>query len=310
MKLSVVICTYNPKPDVFSKVLLALEQQSFPKNQWELLVVDNCSVRPLLGTLDLSWHPFARVLEEKKPGLAHARVTGVQHSRADVIVFVDDDNLLGPDYLEKSHAFSHAHPQVGCFGGKSLPVFETTPPIWFSQTGINLGCQDHGSEQHISNFAASGFRVAAYPDKAPIGTGMVIKKEAFFQYMEEAVSNPERMRLGRRGKSLSSGEDNDIILTLVKRGYEIAYVPDLIVHHLIPSYRYTSKYLERMAFESNRTWIKVLQLHGINPHSRVQRWTLLPRKVRSYLVHRAWQSPLSFIRWKSSCGTFQGLAEI
>src|SRR5205085_12296021 len=118
----------------------------------------------------------------------------------------------------------------------------------------------------------------------------------------------ERMKLGRRGKSLSSGEDNDIILTIVKNRFEIAYVPQLIVHHLIPANRYSKEYLQRMAFESNRTWVKVLSIHGINPYKKIERWTVRPRKIRSYIRHRAWQSPLCSIRWKSSCGLFIGLS--
>ena len=111
--------------------------------------------------------------------------------------------------------------------------------------------------------------------------------------------------------SVLVSEDNDIILSLVKSGFEIAYVPQLVVHHLIPANRYSKEYLERMAFESNRTWVKVLAIHGINPHKKIRKWTVLPRKIRSYVIHRAWQKkPLQAIRWRSSCGTFTGLSEI
>lgn len=310
MKLSVIICTYNPKKNVFLKVLDSLRRQSLPNSEWELLIIDNCSPQPLSNTTDLSWHPSAKIISENNPGLSHARIAGVRNSGTELIVFVDDDNVLAPDYLQRAYDFHREHPEVGCFGGKSLPIFETAPPAWFAASGINLGCQDYGDGLHISNYAAENFHVNTYPQKAPIGTGMVILKTAFLAYLDEAAHNPERMKLGRRGASLSSGEDNDIILTLVKKGYEIAYVPQLVVHHLIPATRYSEAYLKRMAFESNRTWMKVLQIHGINPHQKIRRWTLLPRKVKSYLAHRAWQSPLASIRWRSSCGAFQGLSEI
>ena len=308
--LSVIICTYNPKPEVFFKVLHALKQQTLATSEWELLVIDNCSPQPVSEMLDLSWHPAAKVIIEAKPGLSHARVAGVQNCKTDLIVFVDDDNVLDEHYLEESLTFSKAHPEVGCFGGKSLPVFETEPPVWFANAGINLGCQDYGSDLYISNFAASDFQISFYPEKAPIGTGMVIVKSAFLSYVNEAVNSPVRMQLGRRGKSLSSGEDNDIILSLVKNGYEIAYVPLLIVHHLISANRYSDDYLQKMAFESNRTWVKVLEIHGINPWQKISKFSYGPRKIKSYLSNRAWKSPLSAIRWKSACGLFKGLSEI
>lgn len=310
MDLTVIICTYNPQQTVFDKVLEGLKRQSLERHLWELIIVDNCSPTPLAGTIDVSWHPNSHIIVEAQPGLAHARVAGMEQSRAPLIVFVDDDNIMDPQYLENSLQFHQAHPGVGCFGGRSLPVFETAPPSWFAATGINLGCQDYGPERYISNYAAAGFRLTTYPSKAPIGTGMVILKKAFQCYLHDASQNPERMKLGRKGASLSSGEDNDIILSLVKNGYEIAYVPELVVHHLIPAKRYSPAYLEKMAFESNRSWMKVLAIHGLNPYAKIGKWTVLPRKLRSYLVHRAWRSPLATIRWRSSCGIFQGLSEI
>ncbi|RYZ24761.1 MAG: glycosyltransferase family 2 protein [Chitinophagaceae bacterium] len=310
MFLSVVICSYNPKPSIIARVLDSLQQQTLDRTCWELILVDNNSTEPLSKSINLSWHPHGKIIREPRAGLFHARVCGVENAQAPLIVFADDDNVLGKDYLLKSYTFHQSHPEVGCFGGKSLPVFETPPPGWFAESGINLGCQNYGDHLHISNYAAVNFHVAEYPQKAPIGTGMVILKKAFLLYLEEVLQNPDRAKLGRRGKSLSSGEDNDIILTIVKKGFEIAYLPDLVVQHLIPANRYSKDYLKRMAFESNRTWMKVLHYHSINPRKKINKLTYLPRKLKSYLNHRAWRSPLSEIQWMASCGTFKGLSEL
>ena len=310
MYLSVVICTYNPLLSTLHKVLDALKIQSLPVCKWELLLIDNNSSTSLNTVVDFSWHPNGRIIREEQSGLSYARVKGVTSSKTDLIVFVDDDNILAADYLEKSYSFYTEHPEVGCFGGRSLPVFETEPPVWFKETGINLGCQDYGNELYVSNYATTGFKVDAYPQKAPIGTGMVIRKKAFMIYVQEVETNPERLKLGRKGKSLSSGEDNDIILTIVKKGFEIAYHPGLVVHHLIPAKRYSPDYLRKMAFESNKTWIKVLAMHGICNWKKIGKWSYPLRTSKSFLVHRAWQSPLSSIRWKGSCGLFKGLSEL
>lgn len=309
MKLSVVICSYAPKLHIFLQVLEALKQQSLSHDEWELILIDNNSPTPVAGLIDLGWHENSKIICEPIPGLAHARMAGVVAAQTPLIVFVDDDNLLNETYLETALRFHNEHPEVGCFGGRSLPVYETKPPGWFFQTGIDLGCQDYGSEEYISNFNSDS-PLKGYPEKAPIGTGMVISRKAFLYYQKEAAANPERLNLGRRGTSLSSGEDNDIILTLVKAGYQIAYVPRLVVNHLIPSSRFSFDYLKRMAFESNRTWVKVLEVHGINPHQKIPKWTIVPRMIKSYLTLKAWKSDLHQIRWKSSCGLFHGLSEI
>ena len=99
MEISVIICTRNPREDYLRRTLDALKAQSLPKDQWELLVVDNASDAPLAGRFDLSWHPNARHVREEKVGLTHARLHGIAASQADLLVFVDDDNVLRPDYL-------------------------------------------------------------------------------------------------------------------------------------------------------------------------------------------------------------------
>jgi glycosyltransferase involved in cell wall biosynthesis len=310
LKLSVVICTYNPDAAILNQVLQSLQDQTLPFEQWELIIIDNNSHLPIETAFDLSWHPYAKIIKEKHPGLLHARVKGVNVSNSSLVVFVDDDNLLESDYLKLSYDFFENHPVVGCFGGKSLAVFETEPPSWFFKTGINLGCQDYGNEVYISDFKKMNFKLSVYPSKAPIGTGMVISKKAFLQYYNDVKDNLGRLGLGRKGKGLTSGEDNDIVLTIVKKGFEIAYVPQLIVSHLIPANRYSRGYLQKIAFESSRSWVKVLSFHDLCPWRKIQSWTYGFRVIKSYLYYNAWRSPLSFIKWRNSCGQFKGLSEL
>jgi GT2 family glycosyltransferase len=308
--LSVVLCTYNPRKEVFLKVIEALQSQTLQKKTWELLIIDNKSSVHVASWLQLSWHPHVRVIREEKPGLANARISGVKASKSGLIVFVDDDNVLDKDFLELSYQFHKNNPQVGCFGGKSLPVFYSEPPTWFKETGISLGCQDYGDELYISEYHKNGFKLAQYPIKAPIGTGMVILKKAFQSYFAEVEKDGSRLDLGRIGNSLRSGEDNDIVLTLVKMGYEIAYVPALTVQHLIPSSRLELKYLKSMAFESNRSWVAVLSVHGICPWKKINPYTYPVRKMVAWVKNRAWTSPLAEVKWKSACGIFKGLSEL
>ena len=100
MKISAIICTYNPRADYLLRVLSALKRQTLPQTDWELLVVDNCSEPPIRGRIDLSWCTNARILEEKRQGVAYARVQGIAESIGELVVFIDDDNVLSSDYLE------------------------------------------------------------------------------------------------------------------------------------------------------------------------------------------------------------------
>ncbi len=310
MKLSIVLCTYNPEKSTLKRVISALQMQTLSPNEWELIVIDNKSDQPLLNWLDISWHPNSSVVIEKQAGLSYARLKGVSLVTTPLIVFVDDDNLLDERYLEKSLSFYMKNPQVGSFGGKSLPIFESPPPNWFFETGINLGCQNLGDAPYISNYSSIDFKLKEYPNYAPIGTGMVIQKQAFLTYANEVANSQARLSLGRKGKSLTSGEDNDIILTIVKHGYEIAYLPDLVVEHLIPKNRFSFDYLKKMAYESNRSWVKVLHLHQMNPWKPISSLLLKLKVLKAYFREKAWKSELNYVNWSAAKGKLKGLSEL
>ncbi len=60
LELSVIICAHNPRPHYLGRVLEALRSQTLPKQQWELLLIDNSSSTPLRAQWDISWHPNGR----------------------------------------------------------------------------------------------------------------------------------------------------------------------------------------------------------------------------------------------------------
>ena len=50
-------------------------------------------------TWDMTWHPNGRHIFEGQLGVAYARQRGMREMSADLLVFVDDDNVLDPNYL-------------------------------------------------------------------------------------------------------------------------------------------------------------------------------------------------------------------
>jgi glycosyltransferase involved in cell wall biosynthesis len=97
--VSVIVCTHNPRQEYLTRVLAALRVQTLPTAGWELLVIDNASKEPVAGRFDLSWHPHGRHVREDELGLTPARLRWIAEARAELLVFVDDDNVLDPDYL-------------------------------------------------------------------------------------------------------------------------------------------------------------------------------------------------------------------
>ena len=308
MQLSVIICAYNPNLANLNRVLAHLKAQSLPQEKWELIIVDNNSSNGFQQNIDLSWHPEARIIKEKKQGLIHARIAGNHTAKNDYIVTVDDDTLLDPEYLKTAYTAFLDFPQLGIMGGRSVAEFEEMPPEWVHHFDKILCIKDLG-ESIILTKHEKGKPLQSYPSNGPflIAYRKAAFNESFLPHFQE---NQTSQNLGRKGKSLASGEDNDIVLSIYKAGYEVGYFPGLLFTHIIPAKRYTKEYLARLVRSSNKSWIQVQALHGIQHHKPIPAWTLPIRKIRAYFNMKAWQSPASYIKWQGACGTFEGQATL
>lgn len=307
MTLTVIIPTYAPRPDYLARTLDALRAQDLPLADWQLLLIDNASPTPLDPAL-LAWHPRARLVREEKLGLTHARLRGLREASGELLVWADDDNLLAPDYLRLSLAAFSADPALGAAGGKSIPEFEAPPPPWFHTDLAPLGCRDYGDQPHETRWSPGTPR--SYPKKAPIGAGLVIRRSALLAWAELIARDPVRQAFGRTGAALTSGEDNDIILTLEAVGWKLAYLPALRLTHLIPPRRLTVDYQCRIARAAYRDFVRVLAIHDIRPWPAIPPWSVRPRQFKAWFTQRAWRDPASRIRWHGYCGQIEGRAQI
>jgi GT2 family glycosyltransferase len=308
LSVSAIVCTHNPRDDYFRRTLDGLKAQTLDRDDWELLVIDNASDTQLADRWDLSWHPNGRFVREDRTGLTYARLRSFHESEADLLVYIDDDNVLAEDYLARTLELFDAHPEVGALGGKALSEYEVEPPDWFDGLDVSLGCRDLGDAPKVGSWKGVPPEERTYPSFSPIGAGLGIRREAYATYVESAARDTRRTALGRSGENLASGEDNDMVMTLLSEGWAVGYFPSLVLTHLIPETRLTPKYLAGLARSSNKTWVTVLDVHDIRPWEPIAPWTLPLRKARAYLQTGAWQSEADRIRWKGACGQFEGRA--
>lgn len=241
MILSVIICTHNPRLDYLRRVLDALKVQTLPKEQWELLLIDNSSTEPLAEMIDLSWHPNARHLREDELGLTPTRLRGIRESDGELLVFLDDDNVLAVDYLSIAAAMAEQWPMLGAWSGEAIAEFETEP-VEALRPYINMMASSPGDGKFgkdiWSNLRGSG--------ATPSGTGMCVRRQVAEAYLKLATTDERRRGLDRCGQSLISGGDTDMAFTACDLGLGTGFFHKLRLTHLIPSHRVTLSYLLRL----------------------------------------------------------------
>lgn len=98
--VSVIVPVYNVAPWL-PDCLAGLEAQRF--RDFELILVDDGSTdeSPAICDRFCAAHPYARVIHQENQGLSGARNTGIAAAQGAYLAFVDSDDTVTPDYLEK-----------------------------------------------------------------------------------------------------------------------------------------------------------------------------------------------------------------
>lgn len=238
LPLSVIICTHNPRRDYLERCLAALERQTLPKDQWELIVVDNASAPDKAPPSALPWHPLARCVSEPKLGLTPARLRGIGAAKGNLLVFVDDDNVLDADFLETAVRVAGERPYLGAWSGQCRPEFEQSPPEWTRRYWGSLVIRqfEHDVWSNLPRL----------PDTMPCGAGLCVRRPAAEHYVHLHESGRRSFQFDRAGGLLLSGGDNDLAACACDIGLGVGLIASLKLTHLIPPARLTEDYLTRL----------------------------------------------------------------
>lgn len=268
MQLSVVIPTHNPDLGRLRRTLAALRVQTLPEAEWEILIVDNASA-PALDPAAVAADAPARlrIVRETELGLTPARLRGFAETTGAIVVLVDDDNVLAPDYLAQALALAREQPRLGAWSGAIELEFEPgavpPPAAWRS-------CL---AERVVTADAVSGDR--EHHASTPWGAGMCLRREVCAAYAAELAGNPLRRRLDLQGGALLYGGDTDIAFVACQHGYTKGVFPRLRLTHLIPAHRCATAYL-----------IRALEGHG---YSSVIHEYILSGTIPPFLLDPVWR---------------------
>jgi glycosyltransferase involved in cell wall biosynthesis len=231
MKFSVVIPTYNRAPDL--KESLASIAHLATQDQWELIVVDNNSgdnTREVVSEAQ-QWFPAPlRYIFEPEQGRCAALNAGIKASTGAIIVTTDDDVRVEKGWLDRA---ADSLDRLGCdyVGGKVLPVWSAPRPAWLPDRG--------GRHWAVIALLDYGPEPLQFNRQVPLGVNMAFRREAF-----------ERAGLwdnsvGRKAGTLLGQEVREWGLRARAAGLTGFYVPQMVIHHVIPADRLTKKYFRR-----------------------------------------------------------------
>ncbi|MRJ45158.1 glycosyltransferase [Idiomarina loihiensis] len=204
--ISIIIPTYK-STDLLKKCLALIEQQTYKKELFEVIVVNNDPDKALVLP---SYNINLTVYLEKKKGSYAARNAGVNKAKGEILVFTDDDCMPSVNWLEEIDSwYSHERCQEKC-------------------SSILVGQVDM---VHSEGIEAHRWNVWECYDYL-----FGINQDIYAKRNEGATANLSVSRrvfhdLGGFNDQMLSGGDGDFCQRAFKSGYSIKYDPSILVRH-------------------------------------------------------------------------------
>jgi len=135
IEVSVIIPTYKPEGFLW-ECLAALDAQTLDHSRFEVLLILNGPREPYLSQIEafLDGHPtfLCRVLYSEKNGASLARNKGLEEAQGQYICFIDDDDLVTPDYLSELLAIATPYTIALSYVCAFDDGYKTLRPIYIS----------------------------------------------------------------------------------------------------------------------------------------------------------------------------------
>lgn len=261
--LSVIIPTRN-RASILKLALESIARQTLSQQCFETIIVDNGSTDETEGVVGsfVGKIPNLRYFYEETPGLHVGRHKGLKESRADILVYADDDIEAFPTWLE-AIAGAFEDERLALAGGKILPKFESQPPEWLS----GLWSRKHAKEKvliYLSTIDLGDGKREIAP-RLVFGCNFAIRKQILIDaggFHPDAM--PESLIRFR-------GDGETYVAEYIARSHHKSlYDPMASVFHSIPRERMTVDYFSRRAYKQgvSDSYTAARQTQGKIPTAR------------------------------------------
>lgn len=225
--MSVVVCTYN-RNGLLTQLLKSLVDSEGTENiAWELVLVDNRSTDRTREVADeYSKRLPVRYYYEPRQGKCHALNRAIEVAQSGLQLFVDDDVVVEPHWLQTFWKESQAHPEHGWFGGRIKPAWGDSLPEWYS-SDTAAAFSGYFGDYDLGPVS----RAYASTDKLPLGASLAIRRNVF-----EKVGT-FRTDLGPRGKLRGVGDETELLERAIRAGFRGWYAGTATVFHHVGNTR-------------------------------------------------------------------------
>lgn len=210
IKFSIVINTYN-RATLLQDALLGLSELNYP--DFEVIVVNGPSSDHTDQVLD-GWKHKIKIGKCEQPNLSMSRNIGIEMAAGDVIVFIDDDAVPHPTWLDRL-AVHYADPKVGGVGGFTIDNTGVTYQV------RKTVCDRFGNAHNPSDFFDE--RPLCFPG-SPLYPSLLGTNSSFRATALRQIGGFDHVFAYLL-------DETDVCLRLVDRGYRVVYEPDALVYH-------------------------------------------------------------------------------
>lgn len=279
IRLSIVIATYN-RSALLMQALNSIVEQTFPRSEWECVVVNNNSSDDTASAFALfaEQHPDynLRMVLEPNQGLSFARNRGIRESVGEYIAIVDDDERIAPEFVASYVALFDNVPDAVAAGGPIVAEYPEGRPRWMSAF----------TERPIANTMYFGDKVREFPrGRVPGGGNMAMRRSAVRRYGVFDTS------LGYVGETLIGGEETDLFERLQIAEAKYYYVPQAVMYHIIPKEKLSAEYLCRLSYNVGVSQLRRAHYYRRKGRVRVKeiiKWLITLVLAAWYVITLQW----------------------
>ena len=233
MRVSICICTFN-RARLLRQTLERVARAAVPNDvSLEVVVVDNNSSDDTPRVIEEAARSLPiRSVREMTPGIAAARNAAVRAAGGEIFLWLDDDVLIEPDWIQRYVSAVRANPGVSLFGGPVRPHFEGTPPSWILELLPEIG-----QAYALRDFPPGRIDIDA--DHLPYGANFGTRRAIHDQLGFDTALG----RVGADGGCLS--EESTLFEAAISMGFKGLWMADCPVRHVITVERQSVRYLRR-----------------------------------------------------------------